>query len=93
MAGSYLKRSQSHGPQLLPGSGGGSPGIGGTAHSGGMCYRPRTWTASSAPYDAAHRGPPASGTSLCLHETGSIKEQQEAEQTFFALSTQTETLS
>lgn len=66
------------GPQAcgLPGSGDGNPCIGGTAHSGGMCYTPHTWTASSALSDAARTGPPASGTSLCLHKTPALKSKR-----------------
>lgn len=53
----------------LPGSGGGSPCTGDSAHSGGTCYTPRTWTVASAPSGAAHTGRLASWTALCLQET------------------------
>lgn len=60
-------------PCSLPGNGDGSPCTGGTAHSGGMCCMLHTWTASSALSDAAHRAPPASGTSPCLQETPALQ--------------------
>jgi hypothetical protein len=52
----------------LPGSGGGSPYTGDTAHSGGTCCTLHTWTVSSSLCDVAHKGPQVSGTSLCLHK-------------------------